>query len=206
MLWSLDPTPLGWWFGVWSFVSVRVVHVDCEPGPVQRVCRNNRLLCHRYRVRGPLRLRPGPARHPVRDERAHRDRRGHQHQGPEITLGTSNGFILPQAMAMAPDGDRIYVVNDLDDTISVVSTATNTVEDTWPTSWSAREPRALAVSPDGQRLYVARRDSSFIVIDVVSRSRVADLPLGLGVVRRGGVAGRVTRVRRWPPAATPWPS
>ena len=35
-------------------------------------------------------------------------------KGPRITLGTSSNFILPQAMAMAPDGDRIYVINDLE--------------------------------------------------------------------------------------------
>ena len=37
---------------------------------------------------------------------------------------------------MAPDGDRIYVINDLDSTVSVVSTQTNTVVDTWPRHWS----------------------------------------------------------------------
>ena len=101
-------------------------------------------------------------------------------KGTRITLGTSNGFILPQAMAMSPDGTRIYVANDLEDTISVVSTATNAVEETWPAALGGLGPRALTVSPDSQRLYVARRDGSLTVIDVASRTRVADLPLRLG--------------------------
>jgi YVTN family beta-propeller protein len=100
-------------------------------------------------------------------------------KGARITLGTSNGFILPQAMAMSPDGNRIYVANDLEGTISVVSTATNAVEETWPAALGGIGPRALAVSPDGQRLYVARLNGSLTVVDVASRTQIADLPLGL---------------------------
>jgi YVTN family beta-propeller protein len=74
--------------------------------------------------------------------------------GPRIRLGLSNGFLLPHALVMAPDGARVYVINDYDQTISVVSTATNTVEDVWPTSLVGTAPRGLAVSPDNQRLYV----------------------------------------------------
>ncbi len=93
--------------------------------------------------------------------------------GPRIQLGRSNGFLLPHAIVMAPDGARVYVLNDYDQTISVVSTATNTVEDVWPTSVVGTSPRALAVSPDNQRLYVVGNHQLFIVIDIASRSRVA---------------------------------
>jgi YVTN family beta-propeller protein len=61
-------------------------------------------------------------------------------KGPSISLGGSNRFVLPQAMAMAPDGDRIYVINDLDSTISVVSTETHAVVDTWPSSLVGANP------------------------------------------------------------------
>ncbi len=102
-------------------------------------------------------------------------------KGPRISLGASGGFILPQAMAMAPDGDRIYVINDLDATVSVVSTETNTVVDTWPTALVGTSPRALAVSPDGQRLYIVGNNQGvFIAIDVVSKSRVATVAHNLG--------------------------
>jgi len=72
------------------------------------------------------------------------------------------------------------VGNDVAGTISVVSTSTNTVEDTWPASLVGARPWALAVSPDSQRLYVARHDGSLTVIDVASRTRIGDFPLGLG--------------------------
>ena len=93
--------------------------------------------------------------------------------GPRIQLGRSNGTLLPHAIVMAPNGARVYVVNDYDQTISVVSTATNTVEDVWPTSLVGTAPRALAVSPDNQRLYVVGNHQLFIVIDIASRSRIA---------------------------------
>jgi YVTN family beta-propeller protein len=101
-------------------------------------------------------------------------------KGPRITLGTSNNFILPQAMAMAPDGDRIYVINDLADTISVVSTETNAVVETWPSSLVGTRPRALTLSPDGQRVYVVGNHQLFIAIDVASKSRVATVTHNLG--------------------------
>ena len=101
-------------------------------------------------------------------------------KGPRITLGTSGGFVFPQAMAMAPDGNRIYVVNDLESTVSVVSTATNTVVETWPASLVGANPVAVAVSPDGQRLYVVGNSQSFVAIDVVARSRVATVTHNLG--------------------------
>jgi YVTN family beta-propeller protein len=94
-------------------------------------------------------------------------------KGPRIQLGLSNGFLLAHAIAMAPDGARVYVINDYDQTISVVSTATNTVEDVWPTALVGTNPRALAVSPDNRRLYVVGNHQLFIVIDIASRSRVA---------------------------------
>ena len=64
--------------------------------------------------------------------------------------------------------------------ISVVSTATNTVVETWPTALVGTSPLAVAVSPDGQRVYVVGNNQLFIAIDVVSRSRVATVPHNLG--------------------------
>lgn len=63
----------------------------------------------------------------------------------------------PEGACAAPDGMRIYVANDIDDTISVI--------DSDPTSSShhqvigtiavGRAPEQLTVSPDGARLYVS---------------------------------------------------
>lgn len=103
-------------------------------------------------------------------------------KGAQITLGTSNNTILPLVMAISPDGDRIYVVNDLESTISVVSTATNSVIDTWPTTLIGANPRAMALSPDGRRLYLSRQNGSLAAIDVSSKTVIADLNLGLGSI------------------------
>lgn len=100
----------------------------------------------------------------------------------QIVLGAANNFILPKLMTISPNGDRVYVANDLESTISVVSTATNTVVDTWPTALAGITPVSLAMSPDGQRLYVARQNGSIAVIDVASKTVVSEPALGLSTI------------------------
>lgn len=100
----------------------------------------------------------------------------------QIALGTANNFILPQLMVISPDGSRVYVGNDLESTISVVSTATNSVVDTWPATLVGASPRAMALSPDGSRMYVARQNGSLAAIDVPNRTILADLNPGLGSI------------------------
>ena len=111
--------------------------------------------------------------------------------------------MLPHAIAMAPDGARVYVINDYDQTI-VVSTATNTVEDVWPTALVGTNPRALAVSPDNRRLYVVGNHQLFIVIDIASRSRVATITHNQGGAF--GVAASPTgrAFPSWQPGRTAW--
>jgi YVTN family beta-propeller protein len=88
-------------------------------------------------------------------------------------------------MAIAPDGQRIYVINNLEHTISVVSTRTHTVEETWPDD-PLGLPSGVAVSADSRRLYLSRTSvinnvlqGALVVIDVVSRTRIATVPLGV---------------------------
>jgi len=66
-----------------------------------------------------------------------------------ITVGAK-----PSAMAVSPDGSRLYVTNSGDDTVSVVDTATNSVVATIPVG---AVPNGVAVSPDGSRIYVTNR-------------------------------------------------
>lgn len=124
----------------------------------------------------------------------------------QIVLGEAHPRSWPEHIAMAPDGGRIYVINNHDRTVSVVSTRTswpdyfrNTVEDTWPSSLVGLNPTGLAVSSDSRRLYVTSLepsvDSQFtglggalIVIDVASRARLATIRFGLERTEAGVVA------------------
>ena len=57
----------------------------------------------------------------------------------------------PGCVAVSPDGATIYIANTLDDTVSVIDTATNTVIDTIAVG---DIPLAVTVSPDGATAYV----------------------------------------------------
>ena len=53
---------------------------------------------------------------------------------------------------MSPDGSKVYVTNNLSNTVSVINTATNTVTATIPVG---ANPFGVSVSPDGSKVYVA---------------------------------------------------
>ena len=101
-----------------------------------------------------------------------------------ILLGDTQ-VIFPESIAMAPDGARIYVINNLDRTVSVVSTQSNTVVDTLTASVTGLNPHGVAVSPDSQRLYISGTESisgqfqGFLtVVDIPSRSTITKIPVG----------------------------
>ncbi len=66
--------------------------------------------------------------------------------GDPIEVGTG-----PWGIAIAPDGSRAYVANKESGTISVIDTATNTVETTIGT---IPFPYKIAMTPDGSSVYV----------------------------------------------------
>jgi YVTN family beta-propeller protein len=99
----------------------------------------------------------------------------------QIPLGRGTSSFWDGSLVISPDGDRVYVANTADDSVSVVSTATNTVIDTlprellWPGCISGcGSGTSLAVSPDG-RLYVA--SNGLTVIDLPSRTRINRLDI-----------------------------
>ena len=63
----------------------------------------------------------------------------------------------PQAMAITPNGEYVYVVNnggtDSNPSVSVISTATNTVIATIPVG---SYPESVAVTPNGEYAYVSK--------------------------------------------------
>src|ERR1700746_3239808 len=74
-----------------------------------------------------------------------------------------------------------YITNALDNTVSVVSTATNTVTATIPVGVS---PTGVAVSPDGSKVYVTNQGddinpSTVSVIDTKTNTVTANVPVGV---------------------------
>ncbi len=101
--------------------------------------------------------------------------------GKVLILDSETGKILetitvghtPLAPVISRDGQKLYVCNRFDHTVSVVSLATNKVVKTIPTS---REPIAAEIAPDGKLLFVASHlpDSTANVDYLSSRITVID--------------------------------
>jgi len=91
----------------------------------------------------------------------------------------------PSAMALSPDGGRLYVANANSDSISIISTADDTVERTVDvrlreSSPLGSAPNAIAVSPDGRTIFVANGGNNAIaVVEPGSRDPVQGfIPVG----------------------------
>ena len=82
---------------------------------------------------------------------------------------------LPTGLAVTPDGTRVYVANDYDDTVSVIDTAKDIVV---ATIQAGHTPQFIAITPDGTRAYVTDVSSSVSVIDTASNTVVATIPDG----------------------------
>jgi YVTN family beta-propeller protein len=79
-------------------------------------------------------------------------------------------------VAITPDGSRAYVTDDVDSSVSVIDTATNTV---FATVAVGRSPTVVAITPDGTRAYVTNFNSESIsVIDTAKNTVVATLEGG----------------------------
>ncbi|HPZ94064.1 MAG TPA: beta-propeller fold lactonase family protein, partial [Mycobacterium sp.] len=97
-----------------------------------------------------------------------------------IALG---GGTRPLGVAVSPDGTRVYVANNGQNSVSVISTATNLVTGTIGVGAA---PSGLAVTPSGARVYVANNTANTVsVIDTVSDTVIATVAVG---ARPTGVA------------------
>lgn len=67
-------------------------------------------------------------------------------------------------LAVAPDGSRVFVANQVAGTVSIVNVSTHTVAATVPVGGA---PNGVVPSPDGTRLYVLR-GSSITVVDLAT--------------------------------------
>lgn len=87
----------------------------------------------------------------------------------------------PIAIAVSPDGSRVYTANINDASISVIDAATNTVIDTIAVGVA---PSSVAVSPDGSRMYVTHLIGfSISVIDLITNHVIDTIPVGSFQVR-----------------------
>ncbi|MCX5768935.1 MAG: bifunctional YncE family protein/alkaline phosphatase family protein [Candidatus Hydrogenedentes bacterium] len=82
----------------------------------------------------------------------------------EIEVG-----LHPSAMALSPDGGRLYVANANSDTVSVIDTRSNKVARTFDVKPSPRlpfgsAPNALELSRDGGTLYVANGGNNLLAL------------------------------------------
>jgi YVTN family beta-propeller protein len=105
-----------------------------------------------------------------------RQRRPHRHQrgrpGPWTTISpskrppctTSTGQRLRRRRRRR-HGTRAYVTNIVDDTVSVIDTATNTVVATVAVG---NAPGAVAISPDGTRAYVANNQDGTVSVLILA--------------------------------------
>ena len=60
--------------------------------------------------------------------------------------------LIPTGLTVTPDGTLLYVANGTDNTVSVISTATNTVTATIP---GLNGPEGIAATADGKQIFVA---------------------------------------------------
>jgi probable HAF family extracellular repeat protein/YVTN family beta-propeller protein len=94
--------------------------------------------------------------------------------GEFIDVGAS-----PSQAIVTPNGAEVYVSNNAANTVSVISTSTNTVTHTVSVGSS---PDALAVSPDGSKIYVGQHGGNVTVIDTATKGVTTINTLG-GPVR-----------------------
>ncbi|MGX9671532.1 hypothetical protein [Mycobacterium sp. HM-7] len=92
------------------------------------------------------------------------------------TIPDSGG---PRAAVPSPNGDRLYVGNIANPTVSVIATVSNTVIDTIGPGVGLQGLQQLVVHPDGTRLY-CNGFGGMSTIDINTKSVVAVVPFDWG--------------------------
>jgi YVTN family beta-propeller protein len=95
--------------------------------------------------------------------------------GSPIPVGAFTDSVFV-GIAITPNGSRVYVANSGSGTVSVISTASNTVVDTISVGTT---PSGIAITPNGSSVYVANSGSGTVsVISTASNTVVATIPVG----------------------------
>lgn len=107
-----------------------------------------------------------------------------------ITAGTGCLCIGAEGLTLSRDGAFLYVANEVENSVTVISTASNSVVATMAGVISGtanfRGPIGVEVSPDDTRLYVLSNGGAVEIFDRVNRTRVKTVPLN--VVQTRGLA------------------
>lgn len=88
---------------------------------------------------------------------------------PAASLGATKGLgVQPAALAVSPDGRKVYVADRGNGTVSVLHAPTLTVVKS--TTIAGGAPRSIVASPDGKRIYVAAAGVGVVVMDAMLAS------------------------------------
>ena len=82
-------------------------------------------------------------------------------------------------MAVTPDGSKVYVANEGANTVSVISTATNTVIGS-PIP-VGNGPFGVAVTPDGSKVYVTNEADNTVSVISTATNTVIGSPIPVGM-------------------------
>ena len=103
---------------------------------------------------------------------------------------------FPRALAVTPDGARLYVANGWDDTVSVIDTKAGRVTTTLAVG---NHPLGLALTPDGRRLYVTNTsDGTLSVVDTATETVLPGVIAAGSSPEAMAVTPGLLDVRRWP--------
>ena len=120
-------------------------------------------------------------------------------EGEVSLIATNTNTVLPGTisvgqgpldLAVSSDGQRVFVANALDKTVSVINTATNTVIATVPIADpSSLGVTTVAVTPDGELVYVVGVTSNNVwVIDTATNTVSAPISVSNGPIGRVAVS------------------
>ncbi len=101
------------------------------------------------------------------------------------TLATITVGSYPYAIALTPDGSRVYVSNLADNKMSVVNTSNNTVTDIPMGNYYGL--KGIAMSPDGSKVYVPYNYSNKLAVISTATNTITNL-ITVGTVA-GGSSG-----------------
>jgi YVTN family beta-propeller protein len=81
-------------------------------------------------------------------------------------------------LCISPAGDRVYVTNYLDDSVSAIDTATKQVIATIPVG-QGQHPMGIAITPNGEEVYATNQHGGTVsVIDTTTLTVIATIPTG----------------------------